>query len=172
MKQSKIILTVAAALVALVAVSGVVLYSHAQDEGEATDPTRPFMMGKFPNLTDEQKAEMEAKREEFMAEREAARQKMSAAIGEGYGAWAQAVREARGDNDPILGQITADNFNRFTEGHEYMEKARDIFSELGIERGMGGMGKGKFGRMGKGGCFGARTGNAVGAGFLSEAQVQ
>lgn len=155
-------LTGAAALVALVAVSGIAFSTFAADDTDtATD--RPFRTHAWENLSDEAKAEMEALRAERQAERETRRAEMSAAINEGYDAWVAAVNEQQGADALILSQINADNFERFAEGHGYMEQGRAIFDELGIDD-RGHMGRKGFGGHGgkPGGCRGM-MGDASGA---------
>lgn len=140
MKQSNIFLSGAAAIVAIIAVSGIALWSYAQDEGANNEPgqsgQRMIMRHGF-NMTDEQKAEWEAKLQDKAAEREARRAAMDAAVKEGYQAWVEAAKEEMGEDNPLLNQINADNFSRFAEAHEHMSQARAVFSELGIERGWG-----------------------------------
>jgi hypothetical protein len=166
MKRSNIILTSAAALVALVAVSGIALMSYAQTTTDTTntaDTTSQAPCGQYgKTLTDEQKAEMEARRTEMEAERAAIRN----AISQGFDAWVAAVKQYKGESAPILDEVTADNFNQYAEAQGYMDdaqdlmdKARTIMQEIGIDhpgmgmgKGMGGPGHG--GRGGFGGQFG------------------
>jgi hypothetical protein len=153
MKKSNILLTGAAALVALIAVNGIAFMSFAQDNTSDTDVDKPpceFKMHKWQNLSEEEqadlKAQWEVKWEEMGAKKEAA----LAAIKAGdYNAWVQAV----GEDCPMLEKINEDNFSRYTEAHNYMEQARAIFEELGIKKG----GYGKFDKMGKKG-FGWKLG--------------
>lgn len=101
-------------------------------------------------LTDDQKQQIEAMKEEKMAEKE----EMMAAIEEGdYTKWKEII-----DSRPkITDYVNEDNFDRFSEMHKLMqdgdhEGAAEIREELGMPDGMGmkGMGKG-HGRMhGKG----------------------
>ncbi|MCU0679489.1 MAG: hypothetical protein MUC28_03545 [Planctomycetes bacterium] len=173
MKQSNILMTVVAAMVALVAVTGVALYSYAQDNtGEtANAPCALGERGNWQNLTDAQKAELEAKRAEREAAMEAKRQKVEDAMYQGYDAWTALIEQEQGADAPILDQVNQGNFDRFVEAHEYLEKAQTIFTELGIERGGMGMGfGGRYGKMGPGGT-GGRLGGMMGLGGLNSADM-
>ncbi len=156
MKKSNITITGAAALVALVAVTGIALSGVLADD---TTATKPFYKFWGQDLTEEQKADIIAKKEEWLASkeewlanREADHEKIQAAMEEGYEAWVAAVKEVRGEDCPMLEQITADNFDRFAEAHEHMQAAHAIFEELGIERGFGKKGMHGFGKKMGGFC--------------------
>ena len=86
------------------------------------------------NLSAEEKAELEAKREanrtEALARHEAA---LSAVKAGDYQAWKLAV----GEDHPWAEKITADNFARFVEAHNLRLEADEIFAELGLEARMG-----------------------------------
>ncbi len=126
MKKSNYITSGAAALVALVAVTGIAMSSFASED--ATDSSRP----EFTRFSEEEKAAWQEKKEEFKAEREARREAVRAAIEAGdYNAWVEAHRE----DSPILEKINEDNFPRLVEMHNLMEEARGIAEELGIEKG-------------------------------------
>ena len=147
-------MTGSAALVALIAVTGIALSSFAQDEttpDTTVDTPYGFRMHKWQNLSEEGKAELEAQREARRAEMQSEQEASQAAISANdYDAWVEAV----GEDCPMLGKINEDNFSRFVEAHNYMKQGRAIFEELGIERG----GFGKFGsHMGKRG-FGGKLG--------------
>ncbi len=168
MKKSNIVLAGAAALVALVGVAGISLSVFAQDNS----PQNAFIPGRMwgQSLTDEQRAEirstMQAKLEEMgvdtsqmqariaqkelsSADREARRSEMQAnreavqaAIdADDYGAFAAAI----GENSPLAGKITSENFDRFVEAHKSIENGRKIMQDLGIEKGMGRFGGGRWG---------------------------
>lgn len=126
MKKSNLIITGAAALVALVAVTGVVASSYA-------------FGGNF-GMPGAGRGNMAPKNEEFRADMEARREAVDSAIGANdYDAWVKAV----GENAPILEKINKDNFSKFVEAHNLMNQARDIMKELGVERGpMMGSGRG------------------------------
>ncbi|MEA3398461.1 MAG: hypothetical protein U9R06_01825 [Patescibacteria group bacterium] len=159
MNKSKIMLTGAAALAALIAVSGIVFSASAQNQDNDSD-FRGMGFVRGQNLTDEQRAEMQAtmqakieemgvdtsemqarmekrqfnseERKARQAEMQANREAVQAAIEAGdYNAFASAI----GENSPFAGKITPENFDRFIEAHESMEKGRSIMEELGIERG-------------------------------------
>ncbi len=86
-----------------------------------------------PELSDEQKAEMEARRAEMDSKREA----VDAAINSGsYESWVSAEKSFN-ENSPILEKVNADNFSRFVEAHKLRQQSQDIMKELGIERGEG-----------------------------------
>lgn len=145
-------------MVALTAVASVALTINAEetDIDSETKLERSFMRH-FEDLTDEEKAEREAKREEMQAEREARREQRQAAIEEGYDAFMDLV----GTNDPILEELSEDEFPTFQEAHELMENARGLMDQaqeklesIGINRGFGERGmmhgwkKGGFGGRG------------------------
>ncbi len=68
---------------------------------------------------------------EFIAEKEARREVVRAALeAEDYTAWAATMDERA----PVLEKINEENFPKFVEAHDYMEKARVIFEELDIEK--------------------------------------
>lgn len=88
------------------------------------------------NLTEEQKAEFEATREEM----ENRHEQMETAIEAGdYEAW----KALQPENSPMLETITAENFARFAEMHRLLEEAGAIAEELGLPGHHGfGMGNG------------------------------
>ena len=141
MKKSNILMTGAAALVALVAVTGIAFMSFAQDETTDTTADKPpceFRMHEWQNLTEEERAQLEEQMEARRAEMQAKQEAVQAAITAGdYYAWVEAV----GEDCPILEKINEDNFSRYVEAHNYMEQGRAIMEELGVEHG----GFGKFG---------------------------
>lgn len=158
MKKSNIMLTGAAALVALTAVVGMSISAFAQ----GNPPDGAFQRGM--NLTDEQRTQiheaMKTKMEELgidtsemqnrwedreakRAERQANHEAVEAAIdANDYEAFAAAI----GDNSPFSGKINKDNFERFVKAHNLMEEGRQIMEDLGVERGMGRHGGGRWGR--------------------------
>ena len=157
MKKSNILMTGSAALVALIAVTGIALSSFAQDEttpDTTVDTPCGFRMHKWQNLSEEEKVELQEQREARRAEMEAKREAVRAALeANDYQAWAQAV----GEDSLMLEKINEDNFSRFVEAHNYMEQGRAIMEELGIEKGV----FGKFGHMGMRG-FGGKLGGFSG----------
>ncbi len=160
MKKSNIIAG-AAALVAVIGISGLAFSSFAADSDTAVNTANRGrgLMGQANlmgiELTDEQKAQLEAKRTEMETEREARRTEMEAAMDKGYEAWVAQIKEEFGDEAPVLDTINASNFDRYKEGHNLMEQGRAIMEELGVEGNglrMGkGMGKGGRGHGGMGG---------------------
>ena len=130
MKKSSIVISSAAALVAVIAVSGIAFSSFAADSDTGdTELKRPFFMH---GLSDETREQIKVDKEIWMAEREAKREEVRAALETGdYNAWVQAV----GEDAPVLEKINADNFSRFVEAHELREQAGSIMEELGFERG-------------------------------------
>jgi len=60
----------------------------------------------------------------------------------------EAVKNNMGENAPILSQVNEENFGKFSEAHEYMEKGRAIMQEIGVGREFGG--RRMFGGEGKG----------------------
>jgi len=92
--------------------------------------------GVQPELTDEQKAEFEAKRTERQEEMAAHRAEVKAALEAGdYNRWAAAV----GTDSPVAQKVTADNFSRFVEAYKLRAQADQILEDIGFEAG-GGMG--------------------------------
>lgn len=140
MKKNSLLLTGAAALVALVAVSSVAYMTYAQTNTDSNSTGTP-PCGK--NLTEEQKAQMEAKRTEM----EANQTEINNAMSQGYDAWVTAVKKIMGESAQILKEVTADNFSKYVEAQGYvdqakdlMEKARTIYDEIGIKGPGPGMG--------------------------------
>lgn len=150
MKKSNYLTTAAATLVALVAVAGVGLAIHAQEDDSATTFERPFMHN-WQNLSNEEKIALEADREARRADAEARHDEMEAAIAQGYDAFVAAADE----DCPMLDQVTEENFPTFQEAHNLMNQAHEKFESIGIERGFG-MGKMMGGRGGHMGKFGGR----------------
>lgn len=127
MKKSNLIITSAAALVALVAVTGIAASSFAATGN--IEEARPFL-GKFiPGMG---RGEGIARDEDFRTEMEAKREAVESAIeANDYNAWVAAV----GDNSPVLEKINQDNFGKFVEAHNLINQARDAMKELGLEQG-------------------------------------
>lgn len=157
MKQNNKIISISAAVVALVAVVGLSMASFAQTNDISTSDTfKGPGAGKFGNhytMTDEEREDWEMEREARREEMEANREKMEAAIENGYNAWTEAIKETRGEDAPILNEVTAENFSAFQTAHGLMEdahglmdQARDILEEAGINH--PGMGMGGFGGPG------------------------
>ena len=168
--KSNIVITSAVTLAALTGAVGLGFSAYAQDDTGAADNT--FFgpgMNRWENLTDEEKAEMEARRaewenltteeraalaEERQADREARREAMENALESGdYNTWVAAVKENVGEDAPILEKITADNFAEFVEAGGYMQRGREMMDELGVKGQEFGMGRGGQGmRPGGGEC--------------------
>lgn len=123
-------MTSAAALVALVAVSGIAMSAMASDDtADTVQSSRPFF-GK--DLTDEERAQMEVNREARQAEMDAKQAAINSALeNSDYQAWVEAV----GENCPMLDKINEGNFSRLVEANQYMGKAKAIFEELGVKGG-------------------------------------
>lgn len=77
----------------------------------------------------ERHAEMETRRAENEADREAI--KNAIASGD-FETWKNLV-SAKNENAPILEKITADNFSQFQKIHELREEIRAIHDDLGID---------------------------------------
>jgi len=97
-----------------------------------------------PELTEEQKTEMEAKRAEMEVRREVEQKALESGD---YNAWKEAAGDTR-----IAEQITDDNFAKFVEMHKALqnkdfETAENISEELGLKGGFG-MGEGMPSRDG------------------------
>ena len=99
-------------------------------------------------LTEEQKAEMEARRTEMESQRQA----VEAALAAGdYQAWLSAI----GENNPMAEKITAENFPQLVKAHNLQREAREIMASLGLEAGPFGPGGRHGGHMGMGLGLGA-----------------
>ena len=136
----------AAAITAIIAVSGFAFSSFAADDAEV-EKSGFFNQHKAMYMTDEQKLEWQEKMKERKAEMTAKHEAVKAALeASDYEAWLEAV----GEDCPILDKINQDNFFQLAEAHKLREEARVIMEELGIEkgqfkhkfkhRGLGGMG--------------------------------
>ncbi len=135
MKRSNIFISGAAALVALVAVVSIAISNVVADDTSEKAPCFRHFWGQ--NLTDEEKAELQAQMEAKRAEQQAKSEAIKAALeANDYQAWVAAI----GEDALILEKINESNFSKLVEAHEYMEQAKGIFTELGIERGKFGMG--------------------------------
>jgi len=156
MNKSNAIISTAAALVAVIAIGGFAYFSFAQNassfetESASVSAEAGFKGGghDWKSLTDEQRAALEARRAARQKEMEARREEMGSAIQRGYSSWVEAVKNNMGENAPILSQVNEENFGKFSEAHEYMEKGRAIMQEIGVGREFGG--RRMFGGEGKG----------------------
>ena len=97
-------------------------------------------MGERPEMTEEMQAEMEVMRAEI-----------SEALESGnYSEWVELMEDHKPDN-PMVDEITEDEFPDFMEAHKKMEDARELMEGIGVEgRGFGHGGMGKMGKMGRG----------------------
>lgn len=108
-------------------------------------PQRQKGDGNRSVLTDEQKAAMDARREEIQTKTEAIQ---TAIENDDYEAWKSLEEEMQAKRVNILDIVNADNFDKFVEMHQLMESkdfegAKVIAEELGLNNahGMGiGMG--------------------------------
>jgi len=139
--KSNAIALSAAAFVALVAIAGVSFYTYAAGSNTNT-VGQGRQMGK--NLTTEDRAVLDKEWQAKDAERQTLMLAVQTALkNKDYNAWVTAVK-AIDEDAPILAKITEDNFSKLTEANGYMEKARTIMEELGVQgEGMMGMGKGR-----------------------------
>ncbi|RLC36847.1 hypothetical protein DRH27_04600 [Candidatus Falkowbacteria bacterium] len=128
MKKSSIVSSFAAAIVAVIAVSGIAFISFAADgDTGGTDLRRPFFKH---GLSDETREQIMADKEIWLAEREVRHEAVKTALDAGdYDAWIEAI----GEDAPVLEKINSGNFNRFIEAHELREQARSIMEELGVQ---------------------------------------
>ena len=92
-----------------------------------------------PNLTDEQKAQIQEKREEMQANHEEMKQIMEDGD---YDAWAaqmtEKVEKIRAHADDLEGKITPETFQALQQAHQLMqdgdrEGAKEIMQELGLK---------------------------------------
>lgn len=143
MKKSQLALGLTTlAIVGAVGLSSSVLAADGINNG--------FSLGKNrterPGLTEEQKADMDARR----AEMETKMTAVNAALEAGdYNAWVTAV----GADCPMLEKINATNFNRYVEAYKLRQQEQKIMEELGVTRGEGvhmGAGRGLGKGMGRG----------------------
>jgi len=140
MKKKNIVTTsvLSLAMIALAAGFAFNAYAQTPDTNTAKAMFRGEGFRQNVNLTDEQKADMEARRAEMEATRAEHQAAMQTALNSGnYDTWVQVVKNQMGDDAPILSQVTADNFSQFVEAHQLMTQAQDKFAALGIERGFG-----------------------------------
>lgn len=178
MKKKTIISASVLSLAVIVMAAGFAFNAYAQTTNVSTGANLGFRAEHFgpnTNLTDTQKAELEARRAEMAATRTEHQAAMQTAINSGnYETWAQAVKDQMGDKAPILSQVTATNFSQFVEAHNLMAQAQEKFATMGIDRGFGmrggvgmhnGSGRGEgIGRgMGRGLGLNLNTTNSVNA---------
>jgi Spy/CpxP family protein refolding chaperone len=156
MKKKNIVKASALSLATIALATGFAFSAYAQTSDTATNNQagtgnklgHQFRMEN--NLTDEQKAEMEARRIEMKTKMEANRAAMQTAINSGnYDTWVAVVKAQMGEQASILNQVTADNFPQFVEAHQLMNQAREKLRAIGVDDGMGfnhgpkkGMGRG------------------------------
>lgn len=149
MKKQDLFIKGAAALVALIAVSGIATASFAfnGEAGPPSDNNRGF--NRMENMTEQERQEWQEDREARRAAAEERQEAVREALeAQNYQAWLEAV----GDDFSITEKINEDNFSRLVELHELHQEAENIREELGLERGLGlGMGP-SFEHRGKSGC--------------------
>ncbi|MBN2884866.1 hypothetical protein JXE04_02995 [Patescibacteria group bacterium] len=158
MKKKNIVTTsvLSLAMIALAAGFAFNAYAQTPDTNTAKAMFRGEGFRQNVNFTDEQKADMEARRAEMETIRAEHQAAMQTALNSGnYDTWVQVVKNQMGDNAPILSQVTSDNFSQFTEAHNLMIQAQEKFAAIGVDRGFGmhdGSGRGEgIGRgMGRG----------------------
>lgn len=162
MKKTKFIKS--AVVLSILALAGVGIITASAATENSSD-SLSFKRGRFgdgprlektekmarPELTEEQKTEMEAHR----AEMEARQSAIQAALENGdYQAWLAAA----GEDCPLADKITAENFSQFVEAHQLRQRADGIMEGLGLE----GRGNG-FGLEGLGNGFGFGPGRGHGS---------
>lgn len=148
--------------------SGALVASAATDTSTAASGTavttndcgRGQALGKRikpEDMTDAQKAEMEARRTAMEAKMTAVKNALAASD---YNAWVTAEK-AVNENSPVLSKITADNFSQYVQAYNLRVQADAIMKNLGIDNpGMGqgmpgfGPGHGGEGHGPKGGANG------------------
>lgn len=107
------------------------------------------------NLTDQEKADLEAKRDAQKTEMDAKKTAIENALAANdYNAWAAAA----GAESPIAKKITQDNFQTYVDAYNLMKQAHDKLESLGLGngelRGEGQIGMMGFGPMGGNGMMG------------------
>lgn len=160
MKKKLIIsgLAVLSVLAITAAASSVLAADSSVDSSADSQSTKVRMHRNMPELTDAQKAEMEAK----MAEQKTKMEAVETALTNGdYNAWILA-QKAINENCPMLEKITADNFSKYVEANNLRKQADNIMKDLGIGEGREGMGLGGFGGLngGHGRMMGEKPVNA------------
>lgn len=140
MKKSNLLISASAAMVALIAVTGMAMYSFAagNEETAANDRQRPENFEK-PELPATARAQGGWQKMEKM---------LSALEAGDYETWAAALPE----NCPMKEKINKDNFSRLLEAETLMKEADAIMAELGVN-GFG-RGRDKGMRPGGGECRG------------------
>lgn len=138
MKSSKLII-LSAVLIAAIAVTGFAFYGFAQDQQQPQDQQmqqNQGMMGSCMNvdssLSDQQKQDLQQKMSQCWQEMSAKQQQVDNAIGQGYDAWSNAVKQNFGDNAPILQKINQNNFSQYVQAHNLMNQAMQIYQDLGL----------------------------------------
>ncbi len=176
MKKSNVMMTGAAALVALVAVAGMAMYTFAQDNTATDTPTAPFFGRggmQWQNLTDEQKTQLEAQRQAQQEKYQAERDEINAAMAKGYDAWVTVVKKYMGENAPILSVINTGNFDKYVQAQGYSQQAQTLYDEIGLPgKGFGGCLGGGFGRHGGMMGFGGRYQGDIDAGMNTNTNTQ
>jgi len=147
MKKKNVITTSALSLAMIALAAGFAFNAYAQtaDTNAGNTMFKGERFGQNANLTDEQKAEMEARRAEMEVIRVEHQAAMQTALNSGnYDTWVQVVKDQMGADARILTQVSTDNFSQFVEAHQLMTQAQNKFETLGIDRGFG-MGEGGHG---------------------------
>lgn len=140
MKKKNIVTSSVLSLAMIALATGFAFNVYAQTPDASAEKSifKGERFGQNANLTDEQKAEMEARREEMKTTRDENQAAMQTALNSGnYDTWVEVVTEQIGSDAKILTQVNADNFSEFVEAHQLMTQAQDKFSSLGVERGFG-----------------------------------
>jgi hypothetical protein len=173
MKRKGIIKSIAALSVLALAGVGIITASAAT---ENSSDSLSFKRGRFgdgprlektekmarPELTEEQKTEMEARRTEMETRQNAIQ---AALDNNDYQAWLAAV----GDDCPLAEKITAENFSQFVEAHKLRQQADSITKGLGLEGSGNGFG---LKSQGKGFGFGAGRGRGPKEGCQANSNLQ
>lgn len=142
--------------------SGILMASAATDTSATTTDSNANGRGrglfdkedrvKPEDMTDAQKAAMEAKRAEMETKMAAVNSALTASD---YTAWV-AAEKALNENSPMLTKITADNFSKYAEAMKLRFQADAIMKDLGIDGPGMGHGMGDFGPGHRGGDFGPK----------------
>ncbi len=149
MKKKNIIASLAALGVLGLATAGLAASGAAANATSSGNENGDRGRGFGRQLSDEQKAEMEARRTEMESQRQA----VEAALAAGdYQAWLSAI----GENNPMAEKITAENFPQLVKAHNLQQEAREIMASLGLETGP----------FGPGGRHGGPMGMGLGAGMM------
>lgn len=148
--KKKTIISSALALLALVSVAGASIPVFAATDSATTTGAangkagahNRMLFNRGKNLSNSDKAALEAKLSAKKTEKTIGRTEIQAALKSGdFQSWVAAEKKYHSENAPILKQINSTNFAKFVEAQNYLEQGRTIMNELGVKGGMQGLKK-------------------------------